>query len=497
MGPIPPNTDHADKMSPKEEILVDENPLVHADPTEERKIIMKTDAVILTFIVLLAFLMFLDKNCLAYAAIMGMKVDTHLKGQEYSWLGSIFYFGYLLGLPVSAFLITKVPVGRLIGAAAICWGITMMCMSACNDFAGLATVRFFLGLLEAPAFPSAMILIGNWWKRREQPLRTALWYNTFAGVFGGLLAFAINNAHGSLPNWRYLFLIYGSATVLVGLLAFFLLPVSPGTAWFLSPREKEVAIARLADTQQKNNNDRRTNFQLSQCAEALLSAKYWVLLAGVMAQGVTASGITNFNPLIIKGFGYSVQRTNLLAAPQAAVGIVGQVLCSVLAYYIPNTRCLWWMVGTLPALAGAIIIHAVDVDTQRTVALGGVYLMGFYNVGFVMAIAIATANTRGSTKRPFVNASMGVSLAVSEIFGPQFFRESQAPYYQLGIWALIVCYALMIAAGGIYWLLAILANRARDRAGHGCVALDDDGGSRPSTDEDLTDGQNKAHRYSY
>ncbi|KIW41083.1 uncharacterized protein PV06_06674 [Exophiala oligosperma] len=478
-------------MPTKERAIVQEDGVVPIDPAQERKILMKTEAVILTFIVLLAFLMFLDKNCLAYANILGMKADTHLKGQEYSWLGSLFYFGYLTGMPISAFLILKFPVGQLVGVAAVCWGITIMCMSACQNFAGLATVRYFLGLLEAPAFPSAMILIGNWWKRSEQPLRTALWYNTFAGIFGGLLAFGINNIDGKLANWRYLFIIYGSITIFVGALAFFFLPTSPATAWFLTPREREIAIARLVDTQQKNNNDRPAKFQPSQCVEALMSAKFWTLIIFVLAQGVTAAGITNFNPLIIKGFGFSVQRTNLLAAPQAAVGIVAQVFFSILAYYIRNTRCLWWALGTAPALAGAIIIHSVDVNKNRPVALGGVYLMGFYNVGFVMALAIATANTRGSTKRPFVNAALGVSLAVSEIFGPQFFRESQAPYYQLGIWALVVCYAIMILTAFVYWGLAIFANRNRDRAGW---AADVD---EAATDEDLTDGQNKIHRYSY
>ncbi|EXJ84622.1 hypothetical protein A1O3_05292 [Capronia epimyces CBS 606.96] len=468
----------------------------------ERKIVMKTDAVILTFVTLIAFLMFLDKNCLAYANILGMKVDTHLQGQEYSWLGSIFYFGYLTGMPVSAFLITKVPVGRLLGVAASLWGVVMMCMAACNNFAGLATVRFFLGLLESPAFPSAMILIGNFWKRSEQPLRIALWYNTFAGIFGGLLAFAINTLHGHLANWRYLFLIYGSVTVLLGILAFFFLPVSPATAWFLTPTEKQVAIARLADTQQKNNNDRPSEFKLYQCLEALRSIKFWVMILLVLAQGITAAGITNFNPLIIKGFGFSTQRTNLLAAPQAAVGIVAQVALSLLAYFIPNSRCFWWIVGTMPALAGAIVIHSVDVNTQRPVALGGVYLMGFYNVAFVMAMAIITANTRGSTKRPFVNASMGVALSVAEIVGPQFFRQSQAPYYQLGIWALVVSYAVMIATGGLYWLIAVMENKIRDRNGGGGgdgdgVVAGEDHDASMAMDVDLTDGENKAHRFSY
>ncbi|KIW67936.1 hypothetical protein PV04_03915 [Phialophora macrospora] len=478
-------------MAPKEHIFVEEGALRSSTRAMERRIVMKTDAVILTFITLIAFLMFLDKNCLAYANILGMGTDANLKGQQYSWLGSIFYFGYLVGMPVSAFLITKIPVGRLVGVAAALWGGTLMCMSACHNFAGLATVRFFLGVLESPAFPSAMILIGNFWKRSEQPLRTALWYNTFAGIFGGLLAFGINNIHADLSNWKYLFLIYGSVTVLVGILAFFYLPVSPATAWFLSAAEKEVAIARLADTQQKNNNDRPTEFKIHQCIEALTSIKYWIIVVFVLAQGVTAAGITNFNPLIIKGFGFSTQRTNLLAAPQAAVGIVAQVSLSILAYYVPNSRCLWWIVGTVPALAGAIIIHSVDVNKQRPVALGGVYLMGFYNVGWVMAMAIITANTRGSTKRPFVNASMGVALSVAEIVGPQFFRTSQAPYYQLGIWALVVSYAIMIATGGVYWVVAVMENKARDRAG--LVAGPDDA----STDLDLTDRENKAHRFSY
>ena len=43
--------------------------------------------------------------CLKYAdgieaAIFGLTKDVHLIGTQYSWLGSIFYFGYLfVGLP--------------------------------------------------------------------------------------------------------------------------------------------------------------------------------------------------------------------------------------------------------------------------------------------------------------------------------------------------------------------------------------------------------------
>lgn len=46
-----------------------------------------------------------------------------------------------------------------------------------------------------------------------------------------------------------------------------------------------------------------------------------------------------------------------MATPQAAVALVAQVILSAIAYFVPNIRCLLWMLACLPALAGAIMIH--------------------------------------------------------------------------------------------------------------------------------------------
>lgn len=475
---------------------VHETPIV--DIAITRKSIIKSDAVVLVGIVTITTLQFLDKNCLSYAAILGLKTDAHLVGQQYSWLGSIFYFGYLVGMPIASYLVVKLPVGMLLGTAAVCWGSMLMLMAACHNFAALATVRFFLGVLEAPSLPCSMVLISTWWTRSEQPLRAALWYNTFAGIFGGPLAFAIEKIQGPLENWRYMFLIYGTVTVLAGITAALAIPDSPNQAWFLSAMEKKAASVRLAENLEQKKwqtQQRAKTFRIGQCFEALVSGKYWVLMLFAFAQAITASGITNFNTLIIQGFGYSTEETALLAAPQAAVGIVAQVLLSLVAYYFRNTRCLLWIVGTLPALAGAIIIHLVNVTTQRYTALAGVYLMGFYNVGWVMAMAVITSNTQGSTKRPFVNSSIGVSLAVGEIVGPQFFLESQAPRYQLGIYALVVAYAVMVLTGGLYWSMAVLENRKRDKLSETMVP--GFGDRENSEDDDTTEVSNMEFRYSY
>lgn len=75
-------------------------------------------------------------------------------------------------------------------------------MAACHNFTGLAVIRFLLGVFEAALLPCMLVINSMWYRREEQPLRTAFWYNTFAGVFGGILSFAIGNIDGPLSTWR-------------------------------------------------------------------------------------------------------------------------------------------------------------------------------------------------------------------------------------------------------------------------------------------------------
>jgi MFS family permease len=143
-----------------------------------------------------------QQNALGYAALFGIKDDAHLKGQEYSWLGSIFYFGYLAMEFPSLYLITKVPIGKYIGICVLLWGIALCLMAVCHNFAGLATIRFLLGVFEAVLLPCMLVINSLWYRREEQPLRTAFWYNTFAGVFGGILSYAIGGIDGPLATWK-------------------------------------------------------------------------------------------------------------------------------------------------------------------------------------------------------------------------------------------------------------------------------------------------------
>lgn len=50
----------------------------------------------------------------------------------------------------------------------------------------------------------------------------------------------------------------------------------------------------------------------------------------------------------------------------------------------------------------------LDVQTQRSASLAGVYLMGFYNVSWVLMLSLQSSNTAGETKKSFCSVSVAV-----------------------------------------------------------------------------------------
>lgn len=63
------------------------------DPVLHAKLLRKIDFTICPLLACVYFLQFLDKTTLSYTAIMGIRQDTHLVGQEYSNLSMLFYIG--------------------------------------------------------------------------------------------------------------------------------------------------------------------------------------------------------------------------------------------------------------------------------------------------------------------------------------------------------------------------------------------------------------------
>lgn len=88
-------------------------------PAEAKSVLRKTDLRILPIILLAYLVQFLDKQGINFASVFGLLKGNHLKGQDYSWTGSIFYFGYLIAQYPAGYAMQKLPIGKFLAAVTL------------------------------------------------------------------------------------------------------------------------------------------------------------------------------------------------------------------------------------------------------------------------------------------------------------------------------------------------------------------------------------------
>lgn len=394
----------------------------------------------------------IDKTTLGYAAVFDLKTETHLVGTEYSWLGSIFYLGYLVWEYPTSILLQKLPVGRFMSVTVIVWGGILMCHAACHNFASLAAVRTFLGVFEASVNPACMLIFSMWYKRSEQPFRMGIWIGMagIAYIIAGITSFGIGHIHGSLSSWRLIFLIWGSITASWGVVLLLFLPGSPVHANFLSEDERRGVIARIKDNGTGVEN---RNFKVSQLKEALLDLKTWLLFIFAVTSNSPNGGLTTFQGLIIKGMGFSTLETTLIQMPSGAVQFIACVGATLTVTKVPNTRLLMMLVCLIPFLAGIIGLWLID-NAKPYGRLACLWISFSYTATWTLSMAVATANTAGHTKKITTNALLLIGYCLGNFIGPFFFLSSQAPTYNLGVGMMFFCVAVQVLSiSGIWFLL--------------------------------------------
>lgn len=109
---------------------------------EARRVLWKIDLIILPLLALSVIISAVDKVIISNAAIYGMREDTHLVGDQFSWVGSIFYFGFLIAEWPGNVLIQRLPIRSFYAITVLMWAALTFATGGTNNFASLASVRF-------------------------------------------------------------------------------------------------------------------------------------------------------------------------------------------------------------------------------------------------------------------------------------------------------------------------------------------------------------------
>ncbi|KAL1668979.1 major facilitator superfamily domain-containing protein [Schizophyllum commune] len=464
------------------------------DKKEEKRVLRKIDRWILPAFCLTQGLAFLDKTALNYGNLFGMKADLHVTGSQFSWFASAFYIGYLVAEEPANVLLQRYPTGRVMGIVCFLWGIVVMSTAACRSFGGALVNRIILGALEACVTPGLGLMTPFWWRLQEQPVRHLTWYcfNGVAGIVGDFLAYGLGHVNNvSVPSWALIFLVLGGYTTLWGLYLFFFLPDTPVAARFLDPRQKAIAVKRVAENRTGIKNKQ---FKVYQVKEAFTDPKTYLLFVASIAAQIPNGVVSNFSSIIISGMGFTKFQTTLLDIPSSVLQIVSLIGSGYIASVVKNSRAVMMFIGNCTCIIAAACLTYGPSD-ERWGRLVAFWFTSFQSVGFSLSLVMVSANVGGYTKRQVVTALTFINIA-----GPHVLIDSEEDIgYPTATKAMMAGYVVKTGCHVLLGLYMWNSNRLRNNAAvKDGSALSEEERARRAEEAgmtDITEFENQWFRY--
>ncbi|RAL17265.1 putative MFS transporter [Aspergillus homomorphus CBS 101889] len=406
------------------------------DPAMEARVLRKLDLRVPTLLGFLYLLSLLDRSNIGNAKIAGMEEDLHLTGNRYSWLLTIFYISYTL-FEFLALMWKIMPPHRWAAITVLSWGIVATCQAAVQNWGGLMALRFLLGMSEAAFGPGSPYLLSFFYRRHELGLRCGMFLSAapLANTFAGALAYGITSGHAKLANWRLLFLVEGSPSLLAAVLAWFYLPDHPSSARFLTEEEKEVARAR--SLRRSGESERVTGIDWKELGHTLLDAKAWILAFMYFSCNVSFSSLPVFLPTILEDMGFTSINAQGLTAPP----FFASFLVTIATTWIADRIQQRGLVIACASLVGAVGYVLLAVCDSVGVRYLGVFLAAIGVFPSIANILPWALNNQGSDSR----RGMGIVILnvigqCGPFLGTNVFPSGDSPRFTRG---LSICAAFM------------------------------------------------------
>ncbi|KAH7413150.1 major facilitator superfamily domain-containing protein [Cadophora sp. MPI-SDFR-AT-0126] len=448
-------------IEPLSEIATNTGAAAVIDHHAERALCRKFDYRLLPVLAVMYLFNALDKGNLGNAKTDNMEEDLHFKGNQYNIILSVFYVPYVIFAPPI--------VGKKFGPAVVlpilmaCFGSLTILGVAVKNFAGMMTLRWFLGMSESAFFPLVIYYLTTFYRRGELARRLAIFYaaSNIANAFSGLLAFGVFQIKDkTLDGWRYLFLIEGSLTTLFAIFAFWYLPPNAAGAKFLNEEERKLAYHRIQVDSSSVVNEK---FNLKDSLKIFNQPTTYAFLAIEVCLGVPLQSVSLFLPQIVARLGYSRVKTNLYTV---APNVSGAVMLLILAFTSDFTRRRgpFITLGFIFTFCGMIIYATIDVLHHTNIAYFATFMMCWGTSAPSVLLSTWYNNNTPHEGRRVVLTSVGVPMAnVMGLVSSNIFTPGSAPKYIPALATTAAFGATGALLAGLLSLYMVVDNKRRDR----------------------------------
>ncbi|TEB21994.1 MFS general substrate transporter [Coprinellus micaceus] len=433
---------------------------------DEKALWKKVDTRLLPILAFMYLFSFMDRANIGNARLQGLEKELKMTGDQYNRALIFFFIPYGLCEFPSNLILKKARPSRWLPLITVLWGLIVVATGFVQNFQQLLAARILLGVAEAGFYPGVVYYLSLWYPRYKFQTRIASFFGaaSMAGAFSGLFAYGIAYMNGmrGLGGWSWIFgqmlydetqIIEGMLTVVVGIVAYFVMVDFPSSAAFLTPAERQY----LLDSQSTPGEEE--HFEPRHVWAAVTDWQVYVFIVINLGFAVPLYGITFFSPTIINSFGYPPTITQLLSIPP-------YILATIFVYifsYLSDTLCL-----RSPFLFFSLLIsfsgYAISISSAPIpVKYFGIFLCvtGSYS-GIPGLSAWQSNNTSGQYKR-------GLALALHIGFGnfggaigSAIFRKKDSPRFLLGYGLVLMFIALSMMAVGTAVVVYRTVNARRE-----------------------------------
>lgn len=359
---------------------------IEIDKVKERKLVRKLDLHIVPVVMLLYTLSFLDRVNIGNARLYGLTEDLGLDSTQYQVAVSILFVTYILSeLPSNLIIKHYVTPSHWISFIATSWGIISTLTGITRNYGGLVACRLLLGLVEGGLFPGLAIYLTFFYTKRELALRIGYLFVSaaVAGACGGLLAYAIGYMDGvaGLRGWRWIMIIEGLPTFVLGIVTWFVLADDPETAYYLNAEERQMIVDRKAA--QIGISDQ---FEWHDVRKGLKDWKIYVFCAGQFCMDTMLYGYSTFLPTIIKAIrpDASSAIVQVLTIPCYAVGAIAYMSAARYSDWRQSRGPVVCLFALISVVGYALLISNVSSNAHYA----GCFLVA---IGLYVAVGIPLA----------------------------------------------------------------------------------------------------------
>lgn len=359
-------------------------------------------------LVALIFLSSLDRVNVSFAALR-MNEALEFSQETYGTGVAVFFIGYLLFQTPALIALERFGARWWIAACVVGWGVVAVAMAFIQNAWQFYTLRVLLGVFEAGFAPGVAYCCSQWLPRRY--ITGAISKTTLAipisVIVGGPLSTWLMETTNPLgmEGWRFMFMVEGLPTVILGLLAPIWFINSPRDAKWLTPGEREALASELA----AERAAMEAKPEAVPLRALLATPKVWISAFCWFSTLIGAYGVIYWLPLVIQEISDAnpIEIGFLNAIPWIGVG-AGMLIGG---WSSDRTQERYLHVA-VPAICAGIAMAAAAFAGPNWIALALLTLSGFFFgaaqgafwgvptsflAGGALSVGIAFINTMGST----------------------------------------------------------------------------------------------------